>query len=104
MTTFWIKPSLEELDAWMETAGDDAVIEVQIKCAVGSDDLIESVYRHKGLSKVNRAFVAELYSEQEIEDWIAENRAVDQRHRESGLYEAARQELEKAAAEVRDAG
>ena len=96
MTTFWIKPSFEELVDWHANAGEDEAIQIDVRCAADGDDLLEWVYQVKGLARVPRAYIEALFPERDIDEWIEENRRVLGRQRADGLYDAARQELNAA--------
>ena len=94
MTTYWIYPSIEEIKGWLAAADDTATIEVTVKCAATGDDTVERIYRHKGLSQVNYEFVAELFSPEEIGRMFAKSALVHERHKESGLLDLAREQLD----------
>ena len=96
MTTYWMTPSLEELMDWHANAEDTATVQVTVKCAVEGDETVERVYRHKGLSQVNRAFVEELFTPEELDRIRADTVLASDKLKCSGMMGRAQEELDRS--------
>ena len=96
MTTYWIKPSLDELVDWYGRAEDTATVQVTVRCALEGEETVERVYRYKGLNPVNRELLECLFEPEQLDLLAAGAALVSERLKQSGMMDRAREALDEA--------
>ena len=95
MTTFWIKPSLEALAEWHDTAPDNGELDISIRCTPSGDKVTDEMFTRGGYTAVSRSVVEALVPEEDLDWWAEEGRLAYEKVKASGLCDRVRAQLER---------